>query len=199
MAQNMDLAAMMQRKRATDEQLHVFFHGLDAVLMQWTALNLVTMHTDSTAATEVRSHVRQWFQHTGEVYSDELEDYFEHFFSETRSASIEDDSPKEVADVLHTMYCQCCDNNDSLVKTMQASLVAYQQSGVANMCTFQKQEGEEEGDSDDDDAAAGFDDGDEDDGNVHVEAPVVEQRPKQNQKKTKVTTGADGWKTVSRR
>ena len=190
------LEEMMKRLRATDEQLAVFFTGVDVVLQQWTALNLVTEHNDATAATELRNNIRNWFSREGEVYPDELEDYFERFFLEARFASIEDGSPKEVGDALHQMYVQCCNNDDTLVKHFHMTLQNYLRSGVAQACTFDKgADGDDgAGDSDDDAGVAG---GDDDDDAAYAE-PEEEAKPKQHQSRGKnaYTTGADGWKTV---
>jgi pre-rRNA-processing protein TSR2 len=190
--QAVDVKEFAARRRVTDNQLQVFLTGLDAVLMQWTALNLVTEHTDATAAQALRSYLVAWFTEVGEVYSDELEDYFDAFFLEARFAAIEDGSQKEVADALHLMYCECCENNDSSVRMYTASLEAYRAAGVAQMCTFER--GADELDSDDDAAVDDVDDAAEE----VPEAPVIEPKPKSRGKNTYVNSGG-GWKTVTRR
>eukprot|EP00672_Neobodo_designis_P019217 CAMPEP_0174833150 /NCGR_PEP_ID=MMETSP1114-20130205/4061_1 /TAXON_ID=312471 /ORGANISM="Neobodo designis, Strain CCAP 1951/1" /LENGTH=205 /DNA_ID=CAMNT_0016067021 /DNA_START=44 /DNA_END=661 /DNA_ORIENTATION=- len=193
--QNVDVDAMMQRMRATEEQLAVFFSGMDAVLQQWTALNLVTSNCDATAATEIRNMLRAWYIREGELYSDELEDEFEKFFLEARFAAIEDGSPKEVGDALHQMYVQCCHNDDTLVKFFQGTLDAYRRSGVAESCTFQK--ADDEADSDDDAGAVAAADDDDDAGYAYDEEPAQPQRQNKSRGKNAYTTGADGWKTVN--
>jgi pre-rRNA-processing protein TSR2 len=121
------------RARATPEQLAVFFNGVDAVLQQWTALNLVTQHhVDPQAALELRSNLREWFTTEGELYSDELEEFFEDFFNGERFASVEDGSLKEVGDVLHAMYLECCRNDDTSVLRYIASLAEYQRHAMAH-------------------------------------------------------------------
>jgi hypothetical protein len=188
--QAVNVEALMQRLVATEEQLRVFFDGMDAVLQQWTALNLVTSNCDATAATAIRNMLRAWFIRAGEIYSDEMEDEFDKFFLEARFAAIEDGSPKEVGDALHQMYVQCCHNDDTLVKFFQSTLDNYKRSGVAESCTFQAADDEQEayGDSDDD-GAAGDDDGEAE--------PVQQQQQHKSKGKMSYTTGADGWKTVN--
>jgi hypothetical protein len=203
---NIDIAAMMQRKRATPEQLAVFLQGLDAVLLQWTALNLIVEHNDSNAANEMRNVLHSWFAEEGEVYSDELEDCFDHFFLDTRNAALEDGSPKEVADALHQMYYECCANNDESVRRYQQMLVVYQQSGVTNMCTFEGGEGDDDDAGDDDEVpydddlgeGAGYD---EDDADAPPPLPQQQQQQQKSKGKGKntYTTSAGGWKTIVRK
>lgn len=194
---NVDVAAMMARRRATDEQFGVFVTGLDAVLMQWTALNLVTQHADSTAAQALRDYLVEWFAEVGEVYSDELEGYFDDFFMQTRFASIEDGSQKEVADCLHGMYCECCHDNDASVRTYIASLDVYRASGVAEMCQFER--GAEDADSgaDDDGGAGDYDDNDDD--GAYEEPPPPQQQQQPKAKKNGYVNSGGGWKTVTSR
>ncbi|KAF8284249.1 hypothetical protein TcBrA4_0057460 [Trypanosoma cruzi] len=111
--------------RATEDQFRAFVRGMDAVLNQWTALNLVAHHCDPSALQSMYQELIAWFQSEGEVYSDDLEIFFENFFSEVRSVLIEDDSMKEVGDVLHEMYCRCCQNDFVLVEQYLTSLEVY--------------------------------------------------------------------------
>jgi pre-rRNA-processing protein TSR2 len=183
---------MMQRARATPEQLAVFFRGLDAVLMQWTALNLVAAHSDATSTQELRDELREWFEEDGEVFSDELEENFEDFFVSSRFAAIEDGSPKEVADTLHEMYVRCCRNDDSTVLQFCGSLAAYQASTIAQ-CQFDgvaegRPSGDAEGDAEADEA--------DEDAEVEEVAPPQPKAPKQKFGNKK---GADGWSTVTRK
>lgn len=189
---SVNVAELMARRRATDEQLAVFVTGLDAVLMQWTALNLVTQHNDPTSAQSLREHLIGWFTEVGEVYSDEMEDYFEEFFLQTRFAAIEDGSPKEVGDALHQMYCECCSNNDASVRQYISSLEAYRQAGVAQMCTFHNEGGE--GESDDEGCVDDYDDGDD-----PPEEFVAAPPPKAKSGKNNYVNAGGGWKTVTRR
>ncbi|CBH17067.1 hypothetical protein, conserved [Trypanosoma brucei gambiense DAL972] len=119
------LQLMRQPYRATAEQFQRFIVGLDAVLNQWTALHLVSQHCDLSALTSMYRELVSWFQKDGEVYSDDLEIFFENFFGEARSVIVEDDSMKEVGDVLHDMYCRCCQNDFSTVERYVASLEVY--------------------------------------------------------------------------
>lgn len=194
----------MQRRRATDEQLTVFYRGVDAVLLQWTALNLVVEHNDVNGNTAMRDHLRGWFAEEGELFSDELEDYFDEFFLATRFAAIEDGSPKEVADVLHEMYVRCCSNDDSTVNFYIKALEAYRASGVATQCQFQGATDAQD-DDDDDDAgvtigeALGGDDDDDDAPAVADAQPAQGEGQRRGRGKNPYTSSAGGWKTVARR
>lgn len=117
-------ASALATSRATSEQFAVFQCGLDAVLQQWTALHLVCANArDEGAATTLRSELLAWFRDDGEVYPDELLEYFEDFFqSGNFFVSIEDGSPQEVSEAIHAMYLQCCRNDDQLVRGFQQSL-----------------------------------------------------------------------------
>lgn len=116
-----DVPCMPAKMRTTDQQFEGFASGLRSVLRQWTALNLVTLHCDARAGANLESYVLQWFHSQGEVYSDELELFFEDFFAAARSVAIEDDSIKEVSDVLHEMYCRCALNDFSKVEEFMAA------------------------------------------------------------------------------
>jgi len=108
--------------RATEEQFAPFVTGMRAVLNQWTALLLVGAHCDPNALPSLFDHLVQWFLKDGEVYSDELEIFFEDFFNSARSVLVDDDSMKEVADALHDMYCRCCAGDFSQVELYTQSL-----------------------------------------------------------------------------
>ena len=127
-----------QRARATDVQFAVFVSGMDAVLQQWSALELITQNETSkggqatSVAYDVREYLFEWFSDLGELYSDEVELWFEDFFAKYTFASIEDGSMKEVADVLCAMYREVCRNDDTSVRKYQGTLPMYQaQSAIA--------------------------------------------------------------------
>jgi pre-rRNA-processing protein TSR2 len=162
-----------QRFRANEAQLQLFYRGLDAVLQQWTALILICRNDqqnpgqrDQTNALALRDELRSWFAEEGELYSDELEDYFAEFFDAAHGASIEDGSLKEVADVLSEMYRRCCGNDDELVVRFEHSLVVFQSSGTINQCNINFGSDDDNDDDDDDNGnrdGADYDDDDDDD------------------------------------
>lgn len=115
------------KARATPLQFEQFAQGVRAVFGQWTALNLVTLHCDPRAGQNLLNEVLQWFDRSGEVYSDELELFFEDYFAAARSVVLEDDSMKEVSDVLHEMYCRCCRDDYSVVSHFVSLQPLYQQ------------------------------------------------------------------------
>ena len=212
--------------RATEPQFRQFVRGLDAILQQWTALILVCRNRDETALQCIRDEVLEWFFETGEVYSDELEEYFDDFFSSVRHVSVEDGSTKEVSDAIHDVYCTCCRDDFSLVERYVQMLQGYLQYNNADRSVFQ---GWWEG------SAAGVpvqvsaaddEDGDEEveageelqegvgasvqrpgmvDGEVPVELEGEEeaQAPPQQQRKSKgknpFVKSKDGWCTVQRK
>jgi pre-rRNA-processing protein TSR2 len=150
------LRAAMQTLRANDEQFQVFSRGLDAVLQQWTALQLVALHCDARAPAVLYEDLCAWHQRDGEVFVDDMEVYFEDFFDNVREVKIEDDSMKEVATVLHDMYCRCCLNDWSVAEHYQQTLPIYAQMNPVSMSV-------NGGTAEDlaDDAEEGDDDGEE--------------------------------------
>ncbi|CCW60970.1 unnamed protein product [Phytomonas sp. EM1] len=113
--------------RANELQFQRFTTGLAAVLNQWTALHLVAQHCNRNALSTLYQDLVDWHEKNGEVYSDEMEDFFEEFFSTAHSVLIEDDSMKEVADVLHDMYCRCCQDDFSIVERFVQLEATYRQ------------------------------------------------------------------------
>nr|CCC94766.1 conserved hypothetical protein [Trypanosoma congolense IL3000] len=192
--------------RATPEQFERFIVGLDAVLNQWTALHLVARHCDLSALTLMRRELVKWFQTDGEVYSDDLELFFENFFAEARAVIIEDDSMKEVGDVLHDMYCRCCQDDFSTVERYVSSLEVYRNVNPVqlsvNMCGADDEdgvEGEEEGCKDD---ACGERDGEaqvwneEAEGSCAKESVGKTKKNRNRKKKNAYDRDADGWCVV---
>ncbi len=180
-----------QRVRANDAQLRLFFRGLDAVLQQWTALNLICRYDeqnnkDQTNAFLLRDELRSWFGDEGEIYSDELEEYFFDFFEKAHAAFVEDGSLKEVADAVSQMYRRCCHNDDELVLRFEHTLAQYQAQNTLSQCVNFRSAADDESDDDDgcdeegdyddgeyrDGAADGYDEYDddagEDDGNYYA-------------------------------
>lgn len=127
-------AAPLARRRATEEQFAHFTEGVSAVLQQWTALGLVMSHCDAGAGTSLFQEIIQWFMREGEVYSDELELFFEDFFSQARSVIVEDDSLKEVADIIYEMYCLCGVGDYSKVQLYKSMASVYQQQNILAQC-----------------------------------------------------------------
>lgn len=127
------MRAAMQTLRANEEQFQVFTRGLGAVLQQWTALQLVALHCDARAPAVLYEDLCAWHQRDGEVYVDDMEIYFEEFFDNVREVKIEDDSMKEVATVLHNMYCRCCMNDWSVAEHFQQTLPIYAQTNPVAM------------------------------------------------------------------
>lgn len=213
---------------ATEEQFQLFVRGADAVLHQWTALLLVARHRDTQAANQLRNDVIQWFYEDGEVYADELEDYFVDFFEETsRHVSVEDGSCNEVARVLHDMYVSVAKGDASHVERYVASLAVYQAhdpvqqsafggmwSGTADGQQVQDNEASDEDDDDDYDEEAEEEEGTTygASGAAEVEEEVQPQ-PQQQQKKgnnnsnnnnnkskkNPFVKSNDGWCTVQRK
>lgn len=122
------------RRRATEEQYQYFVIGVSAVFQQWTALRLVVNHCDPNAGNTLYNEVVQWFLRDGEVYSDELELFLEDFFSQERSVILEDDSAKEVGDILQAMYCDCCEGNYAKVELYRSAAGLYQQQNTLERC-----------------------------------------------------------------
>ncbi|KPI87682.1 hypothetical protein ABL78_3220 [Leptomonas seymouri] len=205
------LRASMQSLRATEEQFQVFSRGLSAVLQQWTALQLVALHCDARAPTVLYEDLCAWHQRDGEVFVDDMEVYFEDFFDNVREVRIEDDSMKEVATVLHNMYCRCCANDWGLVEHYQQTLGIYTQTNPVGMSVnggpaedladeaneddYGDEEGEVDVGNEEEETAAG----------VRVVQPVVQvqqapPRPQkqQQQKKRKNASVRDknGWNIV---
>lgn len=127
------LRAAMQSLRANEEQFQVFSRGVGAVLQQWTALQLVAAHCDARAPTVLYEDLCAWHQRDGEVFVDDMEVYFEDFFDNVREVRIEDDSMKEVATVIHNMYCRCCANDWSVAEYYQQTLPVYKQINPVGM------------------------------------------------------------------
>ncbi len=158
-SQQQPAASGSGRLRATEAQLRVFLRGIDAMLMQWTALNLVCQGSieageGALAAEALRADLRDWFVEMGEIYSDELEGFFDDFFANERSAEVQDGSMKEVADAMHAMYRQCCANDDTLVARFEHTLPAYQASNTLSHCVRFRAPGHEDVSDDDDGDAA---------------------------------------------
>lgn len=122
------------RRRATEEQYQYFVSGVSAVFQQWTALRLVIDHCDPNAGITLYNEIVQWFLRDGEVYSDELELFLEDFFSQARSVILEDDSAKEVGDILQAMYCDCCVGNYAKVELYRSAAGLYQQQNTLAQC-----------------------------------------------------------------
>lgn len=120
--------------RATEVQLAQFVRGLTAVLNQWTALLLVTQHCDASAMPSIRDALIEWHTRDGEVYADEMEDFFFDFFDNVRSVSIEDDSMSEVGSALHDMYRRCCQDDFSAVEKYVQSEALFRQMNPLAQC-----------------------------------------------------------------
>lgn len=155
------------------EQRDIFFRGLDAVLQQWTALNLVMQHTDVAAGPQMRQELMAWYSpdcSEAPPFADELEDYFFEFFdTRHRWVSIEDGSEGEVARCLTLMYDQCGQSNYASVDQFLQSLPVYKATTLTQ-CTW----GGDPGDtavSDDDDE--GGDEAGGDDAGVVVPPPAL--------------------------
>ncbi|KAH9593027.1 hypothetical protein LSM04_005205 [Trypanosoma melophagium] len=188
--------------RATEAQFQQFVRGMEAVLNQWTALHLVSQHCDAFALHSMFKELVSWFQTDGEVYSDDLEIFFEGFFAEARSVIIEDDSMKEVGDVLHEMYCRCCQNDFTQVEQFVASLEIYRR--VNPVCLSVNGDGDEEQDgvefSGNIEVGAELqqmDCNEETEGMEEVETAHTQQKSQQQQKKKNKKNAyqrdSDGW------
>lgn len=193
MSYGAQLRASMQTLRANEAQFAQFARGLGAVLQQWTALQLVALHCDNRAPGVLYDDLCAWHQKDGEVYVDDMEVYFDDFFDNVRFVRIEDDSMREVSNVLHNMYCRCCLNDFSLVEQYVQSLAAYQQANpVAMSVNGGTAEDLDDGAEGGDDGAKNGSDGDEeaDIGNeeegrgapaVAVQAPRPQPQPQPQQ------------------
>lgn len=202
-------AGVPQSVRANDEQFAQFTRGLAAVLNQWTALQLVVQHCDPNALNYLYQTLVQWFQQSGEVFSDELEDYLEEFFEASRSVAIEDESIKEVSDVLHGLYFRCCQNDFSPVQHYVESEAVYKQvnplsqciNGTASEDTADFQLGGDEallqpyaGEEEEADMGENEEDDTGDDG---PQAVMAEEKPKKRPKRKNASKkSADGWNVV---
>lgn len=140
--------SLMVRRRVTEEQFRHFAEGVSAVLQQWTALGLVSSHCDCLAGQTLYQDVIKWFSRDGEVYSDELELFFEDFFAEARSVIVEDDSMKEVADIIYDMYCRCGCGDYSTVELYRSLATSYQQNNILTQCCTVNMNAESSGDDD---------------------------------------------------
>ncbi|KAK7198106.1 hypothetical protein NESM_000767000 [Novymonas esmeraldas] len=189
MSYGAQLRASMQTLHATDAQFAQFTRGLQAVLHQWTALQLVAQHCDSRAPAVLYEDLCSWHQRDGEVYVDDMEVYFDEFFDNIRFVRIEDDSMQEVGTVLHDMYCRCCRNDFSLVEHYVGTLAVYAQTNpvaqsVNGGTAGDMDDNEAEEDDADEDADADSEDRCEEDdmGNEEEErAPVQAQPPRTHQ------------------
>lgn len=200
--------------RTNEAQFQQFTRGLAAVLNQWTALHLVAQHCDSQAFPNLFQDLVDWHVRDGEVYSDEMELFFEEFFNSARSVIIEDDSMKEVGDVLHDMYCRCSRDDYSTVEHFVQTEVVYRQTNPLAMCV---NGGTGSGGDNEDDFALGNgryasleeaqaasegveivdDDLSDANGNEEEEASVVVSVKKPlKKKKNAFKKGADGWNVV---
>lgn len=179
--------------RASAEQFSEFVRGVEAVLNQWTALHLVAHHCDPHSLPNLFHSVTAWFEQVGEVYSDELEDFFTEFFESVRSVIIEDDSMKEISDVLHDMYCRCCQNDYSLVSKYQQSLGVYRQMNPVAMSVNGDGEADEDGNVEYLDEGA-LENGEEM-ADANEEAPIPSTKPKRR-KKNAYAMSSDGWNTI---
>ncbi|CUG88676.1 Hypothetical protein, putative [Bodo saltans] len=201
-----------------EEQFKGFVAGIEAVLQQWTALLLVTRHRDGEALKIIRDEIVNWFWEEGEVYSDELEQYFDDFFESVRYVMVEDGSSKEVSDVMHSMYVTCAKDDYTMIHHYQQMLVVFQQANPVQQSVFggnwamdetgQQVNCEAEGDEDNDDDGAeqteGTSAGAEDEESVAPVAPVVvadpaRPKPQTNNKKNPFKKGNDGWCTIERK
>lgn len=215
--------------RCNAEQFREFVKGVEAVLSQWTALLLVARHLDAGALQTIHDEVLNWFWEDGEVFSDELQNYFEDFFEAVRYVMVEDGSVKEVSDVLHDMFVQCSKGDYTSVEYYVRALPLYQQANPVqqsvfagswatdaegNQVNFGANEEESDDDEDgDDDGAAAAAEGDEfhvaqapthqacaNEENEVASTPQVSTKPKQtSNKKNPYKKGNDGWCTVQRK
>ncbi|KAG8345589.1 hypothetical protein ERJ75_000192800 [Trypanosoma vivax] len=190
------LQLIRQPYRATAEQFQRFVTGLDAVLNQWTALHLVAQHCDLLAISSMYRELVSWFEVDGEVYADDLEIFFENFFTEVRSVIVEDDSMKEVGEVLHDMYCRCCQNDFSTVERYVSTLDVYRRLNPVKLSvnvggdeeSAQLAENEEDGDGDAPSNSQGI-------ANAQVGSESGNKRRRNNRKNAHERT-ADGWCVV---
>lgn len=176
-----------EKCRATEEQFQQFAAGAAAVFRQWTALGLVNLYCDHRAAETLLEYVLQWFLQNGEVYSDELELYFEDFFAASRSVIVEDDSMHEVGDILHDLYCSCCRGDYSKVQQYIAQQAVHAQLNTLGQCLNQTTEEE-----------VPEVDGEEGGGNEEVNEEVEQQQPVKSAKKRKSNSKniGGGWQQV---
>lgn len=202
--------------RCTEEQFQPFIKGVEAVLQQWTALLLVTAHRDEGASQIIRDEVLNWFWEEGEVFSDQLETYFEDFFESARYVAVEDGSTKEVADVLHDMFVRCAKSDYSSVEHYIATLPVFQAASPVQKSVFAGNwastaegqqvnvagDNEDESDEDDEDEDTGVapTGGDNEEELEVQQKPVQQAKPKpQSNKKNPFKKGNDGWCTVQRK
>jgi pre-rRNA-processing protein TSR2 len=200
--------------RCNEEQFKGFVAGIEAVLSQWTALLLVTHHRDGEALKIIRDEIVNWFWEDGEVYSDELEQYFDDFFESVRYVMVEDGSSKEVSDVMHSMYVTCAKNDFSMIHHYQQMLVVFQQANPVQQSVFggnwamdeagQQVNVDAEDEDDEAEQTEGTSAGVEDEESVVAEvAPAAvadAARPKpQGNKKNPFKKGNDGWCTIERK
>eukprot|EP00796_Vickermania_ingenoplastis_P008697 gene8697-6117_t len=173
--------------RATEPQFQQFAAGASSVLRQWTALNLVTLHCDPSAADHLLQHVLQWFLRDGEVYSDELELFFEDFFAAARSVVLEDDSMKEVGDTLHDMYCMCCHDDFSKVQHFLSMETMYRQMDPIAHSMNGTVDNDLADDADLGEAEGGADNEEE------LEVASAQPIQRNRRKKNAYNKSADGW------
>ena len=121
--------------KATHDQFAMFVRGVEAILLQWTALHLVALHHDSDAMQFVHDEILEWYWNDGEVLTDELEVYFEDFFAKC-SVMLEDNSENEVADAIHKVYYEVCHNKFDIVVMYEERLHNYRKANVLGQSTF---------------------------------------------------------------
>lgn len=134
--------------RTTPPQFEQFQRGVDAVLHQWTALLLISTHYSSNVFDSVRSEVLQWFQTEGEVFPDELEEFFNSVFEQNNHA-VEDGSPAEVAQALYYMYVRCAQDVFEDVELYTQGLETYRRTNPLGQSHIQCEVSKNDIDEDD--------------------------------------------------
>ena len=137
-----------------------FRAGLTACLRSWSALRAAVEggwggHDSLTKAEDLRNNILQHLN--GQQFPprtlslDDLEDNLAIYLEEEFSVMLEDNSERQVADVIWRMYEQCMQGNATLAHQVVAAAAGVMQQSSAYPVQVQSPAEEEEDDDDDDD------------------------------------------------
>lgn len=145
------------QEKYTKESIDAFNTGINAILHQWTALELAVYHRWGGPASEEQVELLQYelfelFLSPDKVYRDDvalvLEDYLETYFN----TICEDGSPEEIGELLCVLWAECIAKNYGRVNALTERLAQRRRDEIMH-ASQGLAKGDEE-DSDDDDAGA---------------------------------------------
>lgn len=157
-------AAAAQPQQAPPTALYDEFRaGLTACLRSWSALRAAVEggwggHDSLGKAEDLRNNILQHFDGSSAtpraLTIDDLEDNLAIYLEEEFSVALEDNSERQVADVIWRMYEQCMQGNATLAQqVVQAAVGVMQQSASYPVQVQSTGEDDDDDDDDDDDMA----------------------------------------------